>query len=104
MDSSSIVIIISLGLKNIGDKISPPRTRLTIERDKTQNDDNQYDAISLLVVGARLQPPKGEAKIDIPTFNDTIDANKLDSWMDWLETYFMFYGFNSGKKVAFAFA
>ncbi|KAJ6916330.1 hypothetical protein NC652_018892 [Populus alba x Populus x berolinensis] len=38
----------SPGLKNVGDGISPPRARLTTERDKTQDDDN-----SLLVAEAR---------------------------------------------------
>jgi hypothetical protein len=87
----------SLGLMTVGDGISPPRARLTTERDKTHNDAN-----SLLVTGARPQPFKVEARIDIPTFDGTIDAEKLDSWVDQLETYFTLYGFSSGEKVAFA--
>lgn len=87
----------SPGLMIVGDGISPPRARLTTERDKAHNDAN-----SLLVTGARPQPFKVEVRIDIPTFNGTIDAEKLDSWVDQLETYFTLYGFSSGEKVAFA--
>jgi hypothetical protein len=81
----------------VGDGISPPRARLTTERDKTHNDANSF-----LVTGARPQPFKVEARIDIPTFDGTINAEKLDSWVDQLETYFTLYGFSSGEKVAFA--
>nr|TKS13662.1 hypothetical protein D5086_0000051560 [Populus alba] len=69
----------SPGLKNVGDGISPPRARLTTERDKTQDDDN-----SLLVTEARPQPFKVEAKINIPIFDDTIDAEKLDCWCKYI--------------------
>lgn len=48
------------------------------------------------------RPFKVEAKIDIPTFDGTIDVEKLDSWIDQLETYFTLYGFSSTEKVAFA--
>ncbi|KAA8550106.1 hypothetical protein F0562_001790 [Nyssa sinensis] len=89
-------------MKNVGDRISPPRAHLTTERDKTRDDDNQYDANSLLLTEARPQPFKVEARINILAFDGTIDTEKLDSWVDQLETYFMLYGFSSGKKVAFA--
>ncbi|GJV04089.1 glutamate-rich WD repeat-containing protein 1 [Tanacetum coccineum] len=42
---------------------------------------------------------KVEAKIDIPTYDGTIDAEKLDSWLDQLETYFTLYGFHSNDKL-----
>nr|GEU37349.1 retrotransposon protein, putative, Ty1-copia subclass [Tanacetum cinerariifolium] len=47
-------------------------------------------------------PFKVEARIDIPTYDGTVDAEKLDSWIDQLETYFTLYGFSSSDKVVFA--
>lgn len=88
----------SPGLKNVDDGISPPRARLTTEKEKSQDE----DAHPRFVTGIRPQPFKVEARIDIPTFDGTIDAEKLDSWVDQLETYFTLYGFSSGEKVAFA--
>ncbi|PWA72915.1 hypothetical protein CTI12_AA265000 [Artemisia annua] len=43
-----------------------------------------------------------EAKIDISTYDGTIDTEKLDSWLDQLDTYFPLYGFRSNEKVVFA--
>ncbi|GKD75970.1 hypothetical protein Tco_1334252, partial [Tanacetum coccineum] len=45
---------------------------------------------------------KVEARIDIPTYDGTVDAEKLDSWIDQLETYFTLYRFHSKEKVIFA--
>ncbi|GJX27650.1 retrovirus-related pol polyprotein from transposon TNT 1-94 [Tanacetum coccineum] len=47
-------------------------------------------------------PFKVEARIDIPTYDGTVDAEKLDSWIIQLETYFILYGFSSIDKVVFA--
>lgn len=47
-------------------------------------------------------PFKVEARIDLLTFDDTIDVEKLDSWINQLGTFFAFYGFNSNEKVSFA--
>ncbi|GJR99791.1 RNA-directed DNA polymerase, eukaryota, reverse transcriptase zinc-binding domain protein [Tanacetum coccineum] len=48
------------------------------------------------------KPFKVEARIDIPSYDGTVDAEKLDSWLDQLETYFTLYGFTSTAKVSFA--
>ncbi|GJW95820.1 hypothetical protein Tco_0175492 [Tanacetum coccineum] len=48
------------------------------------------------------KPFKVEARIDIPSYDGTVDAEKLDSWLDQLETYFTLYGFTSTEKVSFA--
>nr|GEU33486.1 hypothetical protein [Tanacetum cinerariifolium] len=47
-------------------------------------------------------PFKVEERIDIPTYDGTVDAEKLYSWIDQLETYFTLYGFSSSDKVVFA--
>jgi hypothetical protein len=43
-----------------------------------------------------------DARIDIRTYDGLIDAEKLDSWLSQLETYFDLYGYSSGAKVSFA--
>nr|GFB88801.1 hypothetical protein [Tanacetum cinerariifolium] len=48
------------------------------------------------------KPFKVEARINIPLYDGTVDAEKLDSWIDQLETYFTLYGFTSVEKVSFA--
>ncbi|GKB75236.1 hypothetical protein Tco_0942131 [Tanacetum coccineum] len=48
------------------------------------------------------KPFKVEARIDIPSYDGTVDAKKLDSWIDQLETYFTLYGLSSTEKVSFA--
>nr|GFB64478.1 hypothetical protein [Tanacetum cinerariifolium] len=47
-------------------------------------------------------PFKVEARIDIMTYDGTIDAEKVNSWINQLETYFTLYGFCSKEKVIFA--
>jgi hypothetical protein len=50
----------------------------------------------------QLRPFNVEARIDIPTYDGSIDAEKLDSWLSQLETYFDLYGYSSKAKVSFA--
>ncbi|GJV56717.1 hypothetical protein Tco_1457722 [Tanacetum coccineum] len=47
-------------------------------------------------------PFKVEARIDNPTYDGTVCVEKLDSWIDQLETYFTLYGFSSSDMVVFA--
>jgi hypothetical protein len=49
----------------------------------------------------QLRPFKVDARIDIPTCDRSIDAEKLDSWLSQLETYFDLYGYSSEAKVSF---
>ncbi|KAA8518207.1 hypothetical protein F0562_015681 [Nyssa sinensis] len=93
------------------DQKSPPRAPLTNESDKFKEnsdlngeDDNaeRDDASVVSPAEGKLRPFKVEARVEIPTFDGTVDAKKLDSWIDQLETYFTLYGFSSTEKVSFA--
>ena len=44
---------------------------------------------------------KLEAKVEIPEFRGEIDGEKLDAWLDRLESYFSLYGFNDLQKITF---
>ncbi|PWA84034.1 hypothetical protein CTI12_AA134850 [Artemisia annua] len=69
--------------------------------DEDEDNENEED-INKTMKHDSHHPFKVEDKIDIPTYNGTIDAEKLDSWLDQLETYFTLYGFHSSEKVVFA--
>ncbi|GJZ99487.1 hypothetical protein Tco_0672038 [Tanacetum coccineum] len=47
-------------------------------------------------------PFKVKARIDIPTYDGTVDAEKLDFLIDQLKTYFTLYGFSSINNVVYA--
>ena len=50
-----------------------------------------------------MQPCKVEARIEIPIYNETIDAKRLDNWLDQLEIYFTIYGYSNIKKITFTY-
>nr|GEX23249.1 glutamate-rich WD repeat-containing protein 1 [Tanacetum cinerariifolium] len=56
------------------------------------DDDNELENINKTMKHGSHHPFKVKAKIDILTYDDTIDAEKLDSWLDQIETYFTLYG------------
>ncbi|GKD34775.1 hypothetical protein Tco_1250284 [Tanacetum coccineum] len=70
--------------------------------DEDEDDDNESENVNKTREHGSHHPFKVEAKIGIPTYDGTIDAEKLDSWLDQLETYFTLYGFRSSDKVVFA--
>lgn len=88
----------------------PPKARETPSKKRFDEDsgskedleDDRFCESSVPLGRGSHRPFKVEARIDIPTFDGTVDAEKLDSWIDQLETYFTLYGFNSSEKVAFA--
>jgi len=45
---------------------------------------------------------KVEVKVDIKFYDASIDAEKLDSWINLLETYFILRWYSSEDKVSFA--
>lgn len=72
-----------------------------IASSKEDEDDNPNGESSVAMAGGYHRPFKVEARTDILTFDGTVNAEKLESWIDQLETYFTLYGFNSREKVAF---
>ena len=42
-----------------------------------------------------------EAKIEIPEYRGELDGEKLDVWLDKLESYFALYGFNDIQRLTF---
>ncbi|GJU83771.1 hypothetical protein Tco_1286136 [Tanacetum coccineum] len=75
------------------------KDRASLKCHTEEDPDNETHVI--LPCGSQ-KPFKVEARIDIPSYNETVDAEKLYLWIDQLETYFTLYGLSSTKKVSFA--
>ena len=44
---------------------------------------------------------KLEVKIEIPEYRGELNGEKLDAWLDKLESYFSLYGFNDLQQLTF---
>jgi hypothetical protein len=47
-------------------------------------------------------PFKVQVNFDIPIFEDQIDADVVDRWLNLLEGYFSVHEFSDGEKIIFA--
>lgn len=45
---------------------------------------------------------KANFKVEIPTFDGSIDVKNLDDWIEHRETYFTLYSYASKEKLTFA--
>lgn len=52
-------------------------------------------------IAVRIRLFRVEARINIPSYDGSINTEILDSWMDQLETYFDLYGYNNDDRVMF---
>nr|GEZ77372.1 hypothetical protein [Tanacetum cinerariifolium] len=68
----------------------PQAKRTTSTMTNTEDQPSGMDDLATKVdkLNKDRDKPSVEARIDIPTYDGTIDAEKLDSWIDQLETYF----------------
>ena len=51
---------------------------------------------------SKIQNLKIDFKLDIKDFDESIDVEKLDDWIDRLETYFTLYQFSGEEKLAYS--
>jgi ElaB/YqjD/DUF883 family membrane-anchored ribosome-binding protein len=49
-----------------------------------------------------MAPLKVDAKLELPVYNGEIDGEKLDGWIDQMESYFSLYGYEDAQCLAFA--
>nr|GEV45847.1 hypothetical protein [Tanacetum cinerariifolium] len=68
------------------------------DNDEDEDDDKKSKILNKTMKHGSHHPFKVKVKIDIPPYDGTVDAKKLDSWLDQLETYFTLYGFRSSDK------
>ncbi|KAK1377226.1 hypothetical protein POM88_033419 [Heracleum sosnowskyi] len=52
--------------------------------------------------GSNFQNLKIDFKVELPMYDGSVDVEKLDDWIERLETYFTLYGFSSKEKIIFA--
>ncbi|GJU74760.1 ribonuclease H-like domain-containing protein [Tanacetum coccineum] len=81
----------------------PPKPHVTPVKEryaeyKFEDDDIEDGDNNNKKVHGPHYPFKVEARIDISTYDGTVDAEKLHSWINELETYFTLYGFSSSDK------
>ena len=50
----------------------------------------------------KIQNLKIDFKLDIRDYDGSIDVEKLDDWVDRLDTYFTLYDYSSEEKLAYA--
>ena len=50
----------------------------------------------------RCRPFKVQIKFDIPIFEDHIDANAVEKWLNLLEGYFSIHKFLNREKITFS--
>jgi hypothetical protein len=47
--------------------------------------------------------PSGDGVVDdLPTYDGVVDGDKLDGWIDCLESYFDIYGYDNSRRLAIA--
>nr|CAD1821363.1 unnamed protein product [Ananas comosus var. bracteatus] len=86
-------------------KASVTPMKVAAEDTSGVREDDDFDddeSIAPSVAKGRSKPFKVKAKIKIPNYNGVVDAEKLDAWLDQLETYFDLYNYSNAKKVTFA--
>ena len=49
-----------------------------------------------------MAPVRVDAKVELPVYDGSIDGEKLDNWIDQLESYFSLYGYDDMQRIAFA--
>ena len=49
-----------------------------------------------------MAPVRVDAKVELPVYDGSIDGEKLDNWIDQLESYFSPYGYDDMQRIAFA--
>ena len=45
---------------------------------------------------------KVDFKVEIPVYNRSVNVERLDDWIEQMETYFTLYGYSSNEKLVFA--
>ena len=51
---------------------------------------------------AHMAPIKVDAKIELPVYNGEINGEKVDEWLDQLESYYALYEYDDAQRLAFA--
>ncbi|CAL2237497.1 unnamed protein product [Prunus armeniaca] len=67
-----------------------------------QSQEKESDADKASKSKTSMNGLKIDVKIDIPAYDGEINAEKLDNWIDQLETYYTIYEYNNRQRINFA--
>nr|GFB79347.1 hypothetical protein [Tanacetum cinerariifolium] len=62
---------------------------------KCHTEEDPGNETHMILPSSSHKPFKVKARVNIPSYDGTVDAEKLDSWIDQLKTYFTLYGLSS---------
>jgi len=82
----------------------PKKTPDSEDEEDSDSEEEEDDSTTSLQQGGKgsFQNLKIDFKVEIPTYDGKIDVDKLDDWLERLETYFTLYGYTSREKITFA--
>ncbi|KAL6191556.1 hypothetical protein ACLB2K_037946 [Fragaria x ananassa] len=74
------------------------------ERDEADSDEETDDTSKTSHQGGKgsFQNLKIDFKVEIPMYDGSVNVEKLDDWIERLETYFTLYNYLSEEKIIFA--
>ncbi|VVA37885.1 PREDICTED: mutant gag-pol poly [Prunus dulcis] len=77
-----------------------------VVKDSEDEDDTQVDPTKKEAESGdnknSIDTLKIDFKVDIPIYKGDVDPEKLDNWIDTLETYFTVYKYSNVQKIKFA--
>lgn len=74
------------------------------EDEKTDSEGEEDDTTKPSHQGVKgsFQNLRIDFKVEIPVYDGRVDVERLDDWVERLETYFALYGYTSKEKITFA--
>ena len=70
--------------------------------EEDDSDDDLVNPMAHIQTLSKIQNLKVDFKVDISLYDGSVDVDKLDDWIERLETYFTVYDYKSSHKINFA--
>ena len=102
---STLTQLISLihGGGKQGESSSKKIVESDVERVDSDSDEEEETIKTVLHQGGKnsYQNLKIDFKVEIPVYDGSVDVERLDDWIERMETYFTLYGYSSKEKIVF---
>ena len=90
-----------------GGKQGESSSKKIVESDveRVDSDSDEEETIkTVLHQGGKnsYQNLKIDFRVEIPVYDGSVDVERLDDWIERMETYFTLYGYSSKEKIMFA--
>jgi len=73
-----------------------------LEQDEEDDSDDLVNPMAPIQSLSKIHNLKVDFKVDMPMYDGTVDVDKLDDWIERLETYFTVYDYKSSQKITVA--